>query len=425
MSGPNALFDKSFLQSLSVDEALWFDNFFVANICPLFFVETLADLDKKTRPGRSPDTEVAIIASKTPTLQGAPNIHHEHLCEGELFGYPVSLTGQIVIAESKMTRGEDGVGIYVPVSPEAKAFDRWKEGLYEQVERESARKWRYALKSSDLPAIAEASKKLYDPSMKPRNIEAAWDLAHHGFSEKGDKYQQIKLIVSLLRLDGASVRDFMARWSNMNSPPLSKFAPYCAYVGTIELFFRIALGAGLISDQRASNQVDIAYLNYLPFCHLFISSDKLHRTITSRALRRSQTFEWGADVKQGLCEINEYYKLLPEETKKLGIFAFAHRPPTEIKDNPVLAIWDHHLPKWLDSAYSGVIIPKQNEELRKRMNAVVEGNEIAMPSSFSSNDAESMVLKRVLSVRRGNWQVINQDLADEQIKAEQSLKTDV
>jgi hypothetical protein len=44
--GPITLFDKSFLQALSTDESVWFDNFFYPVICPIFFVETMADLWK-------------------------------------------------------------------------------------------------------------------------------------------------------------------------------------------------------------------------------------------------------------------------------------------------------------------------------------------------------------------------------------------
>lgn len=51
--GPITLFDKSFLQSLSVDESVWFDNFFYPVVCPMFYVETLADLSKSTSK-RSP-----------------------------------------------------------------------------------------------------------------------------------------------------------------------------------------------------------------------------------------------------------------------------------------------------------------------------------------------------------------------------------
>jgi hypothetical protein len=45
--GPITLFDKSFIQSLSLDEAVWFDKFFMPVVCPIFFVETLADLGKE------------------------------------------------------------------------------------------------------------------------------------------------------------------------------------------------------------------------------------------------------------------------------------------------------------------------------------------------------------------------------------------
>jgi hypothetical protein len=34
--GPIALFDKSFLQAISLDESVWFDHFFLAVVCPLF-----------------------------------------------------------------------------------------------------------------------------------------------------------------------------------------------------------------------------------------------------------------------------------------------------------------------------------------------------------------------------------------------------
>ena len=52
--GPIALFDKSFLQSLSLDESVWFDHFFFVNVCPIFYGETLADLDKTVREGPHP-----------------------------------------------------------------------------------------------------------------------------------------------------------------------------------------------------------------------------------------------------------------------------------------------------------------------------------------------------------------------------------
>jgi hypothetical protein len=52
--GPITLFDKSALQSLKVDEAVWFDSFYQTVISTLFFVETLADLSIEVETGRTP-----------------------------------------------------------------------------------------------------------------------------------------------------------------------------------------------------------------------------------------------------------------------------------------------------------------------------------------------------------------------------------
>jgi hypothetical protein len=77
--GPITLFDKSFIQSLSLDESVWFDHFTISNVCPVFFTETLADLAKRARPGKSQEDEVRIIARKFPDMNSAPSAHHADL----------------------------------------------------------------------------------------------------------------------------------------------------------------------------------------------------------------------------------------------------------------------------------------------------------------------------------------------------------
>ena len=84
--GPILIFDKSALQSLNPDEAHWMDNFFMSNITPLFYIETLADLEKQVRAGKTPEQVVGEIAYKTPDMQAYPNFHHLALIWGELMG---------------------------------------------------------------------------------------------------------------------------------------------------------------------------------------------------------------------------------------------------------------------------------------------------------------------------------------------------
>jgi hypothetical protein len=76
-TGPIIIFDKSAFEALNVDEAVWLGHFYRANITPLFFVETLADLEKEVRRGRTPEQVVGSLAYKTAALTAGPNIHHQ------------------------------------------------------------------------------------------------------------------------------------------------------------------------------------------------------------------------------------------------------------------------------------------------------------------------------------------------------------
>jgi hypothetical protein len=69
--GPIALFDKSFLQSISADESVWFDHFFLSLICPVFYVETLGNLAKAATKVGPAEVVVRDIANcSLPSIAG-------------------------------------------------------------------------------------------------------------------------------------------------------------------------------------------------------------------------------------------------------------------------------------------------------------------------------------------------------------------
>src|ERR1039458_9410162 len=100
--GPILIFDKSFLQSLNVDEAVWLDNFFLTATTPLFFVETLADLEKEVHGGRTPEQVVGGLAQKTPDLQSHMITHHGTLLWAELNGQKIPMDGRIPRAGGRL-----------------------------------------------------------------------------------------------------------------------------------------------------------------------------------------------------------------------------------------------------------------------------------------------------------------------------------
>jgi hypothetical protein len=85
--GPNLIFDKSTIQTLTVDELVLLDNFYRSNIIPVFFAECLADLERDMgRMKGTPESLVGAIAARTPDSQSCGNVFHMRILEGELTG---------------------------------------------------------------------------------------------------------------------------------------------------------------------------------------------------------------------------------------------------------------------------------------------------------------------------------------------------
>jgi hypothetical protein len=123
--GPVLIFDKSTLQSLNPDESGWLDNFFMTNITPVFNMETLADLEKEVRAGKTAEQVVGDLAKKTHDVQSRPNVHHMALVRGELMGKgKVEMAGFPILPRGQPVMLEGCTGIVYKESPEAEAFNR-------------------------------------------------------------------------------------------------------------------------------------------------------------------------------------------------------------------------------------------------------------------------------------------------------------
>src|SRR4051812_45885592 len=117
--GPISLFDKSFLQSISLDEAVWFDRFFMPVVCPIFFVETLADLGKDaSKRGSAEFSVVKDIAQKFPEMGGSPCIFHAEIATHDLLGNHMPLDGRIPRPGGRPVRK----GVVFDPAPEERAF---------------------------------------------------------------------------------------------------------------------------------------------------------------------------------------------------------------------------------------------------------------------------------------------------------------
>lgn len=338
--GPITIFDKSALQALSLDEAVWLDTFYLTNITPLFFVETLADLEKIDSKRRAPEDVVGDLAAKTP-LGGRPNVHHATLCEGELLGYHLEMRGVPVLGPGEPVATPTQTGIVFSQPPEAEAFERWQRGEFLETERRFARRWRRMLSGIDLQAVYERHRP--EPDARLRDLPAAKEAAERFVRKDGRRFEMLNLAMDAIGSPPSVRRAVITRWKRLGGQRLHDFAPYTAHVMTVDLFFNLAIGSDLIGRQRASNKVDLAYLYYLPFCMVFVSNDRLHERCVPCFLNDRQLFLSGRELKADLAKLDAHYSAFPADVRDRGIMTFAHNPPVE-GDFLTTRLWDRFLP---------------------------------------------------------------------------------
>lgn len=410
--GPILIFDKSFLQSLSIDESVWLDNFIISNICPIFFSKTLADLEKSVRAGRTPEQEVRIISNKTPEMSIAINTFHQDLCFANLNGYEVKMDRRPILSNGKAVQSDDKKGFVFEQSPESKAFDRWKNEEFKNLEREYAKLWRESTQKADFDSVTSWLNQFGITIPKCKNLEEAKQRAEEILNTRRDPLNTMKFIFTFLGAPSQHFFHTYNAWGRAGCPPIDKFFPYVYHVLTVELFFYISIKSNLISAVRKSNKIDISYLFYTPFCNVFVSSDKLHKRSAPLFMQSNQEFVWGEDLKADLRKLDKYYDAFPTEEKNQGLHVFANYPPNS-NDFLVNELWDTYLPAWRTQSSNHLTLPKDINDsgLPESIKNFANGTELK-PSEidFDVDQADGMVLKRMISRKKGKWYQIGKDI---------------
>lgn len=405
--GPITLFDKSFLQSLTVDESVWFDHYFTPNICPLFFVETLADLAKSNlREGRTVEHEVAIIAEKTPEVSSYLCGYHGQLCLGDLLGHPVPLTGQIPMPGGQTVQLNGKTGLIIPRAPETEAMSRWQAEQFKEVEHIVAREWRQAVSELDLKGMAEAMQVIGINGKTCKSLDQAAKMARDIVQSSNKPFDQMKLLFYFTKIGRQYAPAVLERWKVANYRPLAQHAPYAAHILTIELFFQISLAASLISTDRPSNRVDISYLLYLPFCEVFTSTDRLHKKCAPLFLRENQDFVWGGDLKADLRRVNAHWlTALTDKQREAGLNTISHMP-VEHEGSIIVRLWDRHSPGWRNRLKRAEpeMSPEMEKQLVEQMKAMREAQPVNLsPEERLKADITHTTVERSVHSCKGSW----------------------
>lgn len=394
-----------------MDEAVWLDAFFSANVVPPFYVETLADLAKDLGRAASAEDLVGMLAEKTPS-DAYPNMHHRELLLAELAGHEIPINGVTVIAGGDVREQPGGKrGLHVGPSTEGKALARWREHEFSEVERSAARTWRAELAEHDASVVADGLGGIL-PKEKISTLEQLKSFLD-SFCATSDPHV-VTLALQLLGVPAEAAGAALQRWESAGRCALDQFAPYTTHVFKVDLLFYLGAYRGFISAQRPSNRMDMAYLYYLPFTKAFASGDKLHGRTAPLFLGPDQTFLPADELKASLSELDDHYERLPDEVKRRGVLAFAAYPPAEI-DNAVTLAWDRHMrPDWRELARHAQADVGEAPDREAGQQTVAElERELASARSVlgagtTSGEAEPdyYLIQRMVPATKGRWRII-------------------
>jgi hypothetical protein len=410
MSGPILIFDKSALQSLSADEAVWLDNFFQTNITPLFFIETLADLQKQVKNGKTSEDVVGDIALKTPDRGAQPNAHHRRLVEAELYGLDtVAMDGRGILVGGKPVVLDGQKGIIFTQSPEEEAFHRWQRRDFLGAERNVAKRWRAALAVSDYEERYQFFRQRFLGGKSLKDFQAVKARTDE-WLDRSDQESSFRMGMTLFNIVPDAQTEIIERWRSCGKPRLPDFVPYFNFLYSVELFFYLGLASDLISRDRPTNKVDFAYLYYLPFCKVFTSRDKLHERTVPLFMRPNQTFVQAEELKTDLAKLDTHYSALPDEMKRSGLHRFASNPP-EDTSFLVTRLWDKYQPGWREwKEKEKQITPELQNVLRELVEKVRRESQPSNPrEKFTIGEANYVHMESKAMRRKGKWQVFGPD----------------
>ena len=322
--------------------------------------------------------------------------------------------GVYLFPGGRYVTGGGQTGVVYDESPEMEAFGRWQNEQFSEVERLFAAGWRMMLEKVDLNEIAKGLRKLGVDGKSCISLKQSKVLAQAIVDGTSDPYERLGMAVRFFNIPQQHHEELIWKWKDLGQPALSTFAPYAAYVLTVEIFFHISIAADLISASRPSNRTDIAYLFYLPFCMMFVSNDKLHRSIANLFLRSDQEFVWGNNLKADLKSLNTHYLALPEEERDQGVMRIARHPPIE-GEFLTTALWH----RWIsDAVFSEserkeALDPEDSRKLVEQLSAFTEGETLsASQIPKTADELEAMSIKRHVHQRKGSWYLLPKDLPD-------------
>ena len=324
--GPHLFLDKSILHSLSDEETLCLNNYYLVVYAPVQFVDILL---QKEEDG------IAEIAQNIQPTDPCYTMHYRISAALNLLdrNYPDRRPSLI---DAKLSGKKE---LPFAPHPEKEVLRCWKTGEYAAAKQVLSERCRSSVRSIDLDKLRK------DYNFPSVTSFAELKSATLAFCDSTDPQQQAANLEFLL--DEADLMNIAEpireRWFECGKPSLKEFAPYAYYCLTVFTAFYTAIANGLIGTP--TNRVALEYLLYLPFCQVFCSDDTFHKQFVPLFLgdiRKQQDFVDSAELKQDLNNY-AYWQSVSDVERKAYQEKYAYYPPM-LSDSITLQLWEKYMP---------------------------------------------------------------------------------
>lgn len=328
--GPTLLLDKSSFQALKSCEMHKLTNYFLWNIVDILLEEIRCDLLKETKTASSRN-KASTLADKYSPMDSMQNMNSRELCLANLCGCEVVMEGIPIVAPTTINTSDDGQRIaLIDKTAFGEMISRWKRGEFNKQDKDFANIWKGikdSSKADNCIPFLEANHIIIPESKSIDELKRAVDELLRNLKIQ---YVFLDMFLSYQGIDQTKKYN-IKKWLEQCPYSLPKVAPYAFYCLKAFVLFLGAYKFDLLPEKKADDQIDLEYLFYLPFCHVFASNDKFHMTLAPPLMGKDQIFLSGKDLKKGIQEIES----LPayEETMKAKYFPIPPMPKESIIRN--------------------------------------------------------------------------------------------
>ena len=348
--GPITILDKSAFQALSAREHFFVFKHLMSNTTPVLVYEVLGDLTKQVAAGASPAERVVTLARKFGGSGGPINASYLILAKADLLGGTVPMTGQIIPDNSVTT---DRM-MMVDLSPLNHSIMRWRVGEFSESEEDVSRLWRTHTRSLTYSGLNDSLNRNHLILPRPSSEEAVAAVADDLLGRL--PLQDVWATWAIEQFVGTREDAELAarRWRTSPRAFFADYAPYTYHCLRCLLSLVIAVRHGFLG-KKPTHLVDVQYLYYLPFCHVLVSDDRVHRLLAPQLLRDNQTFVRGKELKASLAAVADEWEALSTEQQARRSYALGGYPPPV--EPPVLhELWARHMMPWTGRRPSGNMV---------------------------------------------------------------------